>query len=255
MSNSTLDEFRIHAILLDIEGTTTPVDFVYQTLFPYASRNLEPFLREHFMESEIKSLIQQLQVQHSTDEQQGLKPPSWADENEELLLHSSIAYCQWLTARDSKHTALKSLQGRIWQEGYYTGQLHGQVYPDVPPAFERWRQQNREICIYSSGSVLAQQLLFRSTTSGDLTPQITAFFDTGIGSKTEIKSYRRIADSLLRKPYSFVFVSDSVKEVVTAQDTGMQTILCNRGGDIDTTHLSKGIRIIHSFDEILPTRT
>ncbi len=209
------------------------------------------------MESEIKSLIQQLHIQHNIDEQQGLKPPPWVDENEEMLLHSGIEYCRWLTSRDSKYTALKSLQGRIWQEGYAKGELHGQVYSDVPPAFSRWKRQNREICIYSSGSVLAQQLLFRSITSGDLTPQITAFFDTRIGSKTEIRSYNRIADSLLRKPNDFVFVSDAVKEVEAAQDAGMQAILCIRsGGDMDTititTHLAKEVKIIHSFDEIFP---
>jgi enolase-phosphatase E1 len=254
----TVRESRIYtAILLDIEGTTTPVDFVYQTLFPYASRNLEPFLREHFVESEIKLLIQQLHIQHNIDEQRGLKPPSWVDENDEMLLHSSIEYSRWLIARDSKYTALKSLQGRIWQEGYARGELHGQVYSDVPPAFKRWRLQNRDICIYSSGSVIAQQLLFSSITSGDLTPQITAFFDTRIGPKTEIKSYRRIAYSLLRKPNDFVFVSDTVKEVEAAQNSGMHAILCIRSRDVDpiivSTHLVKEVKIIHSFDEIFPT--
>jgi enolase-phosphatase E1 len=243
-------ESRIHIILLDIEGTTTPVDFVYQTLFPYASRKLEPFLREHFREPEIKSLIQQLRMQHHIDEQEGLQPSAWMDENEELLLRSGIAYCQWLIARDSKYAALKSLQGRIWQGGYASGDLHGRVYPDVPPAFERWRRQNREICIYSSGSVLAQQLLFRSIDSGDLTPQITTFFDTRVGSKTEIESYRKIAESLLRNPCDFVFISDTVKEVEAARESGMQSILCNRNAD--TTQLPQGTTVIYSFDEIFP---
>jgi enolase-phosphatase E1 len=241
---------RVHIILLDIEGTTTPVVFIYQTLFPFASLKLEHFLREHFREQETKLLIQQLHKQHDIDQREGLQPSAWVDENEELLLRSCIAYCQWLIARDSKDAALKSLQGRIWQEGYDSGELHGRVYPDVPPAFERWRRQNREICIYSSGSVLAQQLLFRSINSGDLTPHITAFFDTSVGSKTEIKSYRKIAESLLRNPSDFVFISDAVKEVEAAQDSGMQAILCNRS--VDTTQLPQGTTIIYSFDEIFP---
>src|SRR5438552_12400923 len=43
---SLINESQIRIILLDIEGTTTPVDFVYQTLFPYATRMLESFLRD-----------------------------------------------------------------------------------------------------------------------------------------------------------------------------------------------------------------
>jgi enolase-phosphatase E1 len=53
--------------------------------------------------------------------------------------------------KDSKAT-LKSLQGKIWEVGYDKGELQGEVYPDVPPALNRWRLQRREICIYSSGS-------------------------------------------------------------------------------------------------------
>ena len=87
--------------------------------------------------------------------------------------------------KDSKATPLKSLQGKIWEVGYDKGELQGEVYPDVPPALKRWRLQRREICIYSSGSVLSQQLLFHSIPSGDLTPLIAAFFDTSVGAKTE----------------------------------------------------------------------
>ena len=71
-------------ILLDIEGTTTPVDFVYQTLFPYALNKLPTFLQEHFQEPETKSLIQHLYLQRETDERHGLKPPPWIDGSDQL---------------------------------------------------------------------------------------------------------------------------------------------------------------------------
>jgi enolase-phosphatase E1 len=131
-------------------------------------------------------------------------------------------------AKDSKATPLKCLQGKIWEAGYAKGELQGEVYPDVPPAFKRWRLQRREICIYSSGSVLSQQLLFHSIPSGDLTRLIAAFFDTRVGAKTETESYIRIAQSLTRSPHDFLFISDAVKEVTAANDAGMQAILCNR---------------------------
>jgi enolase-phosphatase E1 len=225
------------------------VDFVYKTLFPYASRKLESFILEHFREPEITSLIRQLHMQHDVDDRQGLQPPSWIDEQGESRLRSCIEFCKWLMAKDSKATPLKSLQGKIWEAGYVKGELQGEVYPDVPPAFTRWRLQRREICIYSSGSVLSQQLLFHSIPSGDLTPLIAAFFDTRVGAKTETESYLRIAQSLTRSPHNFLFISDVVKEVVAANDAGMQAILCNR--DVHASQSQEPNILIHSFDEIL----
>jgi enolase-phosphatase E1 len=118
-----IEESKAHIILLDIEGTTTPIDFIYQTLFPYASRKMESFICKHFKEPEVMSLIQQLYTQHKIDERQGLQPPTWIDkaaDDELQLLHSVVAYSRWLISKDSKCTALKSLQGKIWQEGYTT---------------------------------------------------------------------------------------------------------------------------------------
>jgi enolase-phosphatase E1 len=239
---------QIRVILLDIEGTTTPVEFVYQTLFPYASRKLESFLRENSQEEEIQSLIQDLRAQHDVDERNGLEPPVWMDHPDEARFRSSVAYGQWLIIRDSKCTPLKSLEGRIWQDGYTSGELHGEVFPDVPIAFEGWRRQNRLICIYSSGSVLAQQNLFRTTASGDLTSYISAFFDTSVGAKTEGESYKKIADSFKHAPHQFLFISDAVKEIEAAQSAGMQAILCER----DSHSSSPTEVVIRSFENVLP---
>ena len=245
-----IDESQIRVILLDIEGTTTPINFIYQTLFPYAHRKLEPFLRAHAHDPDTQSLIRELHGQHQADERNGLEPPAWQDHPEQARLRSSVAYGQWLIARDSKCTALKLLQGKIWQQGFRSGELRGEVYPDVPVAFERWRRQKRIICIYSSGSILAQQNLFRTTTSGDLTSYITAFFDTRAGAKSEVESYRKIAASLAHAPQQFLFISDAVKEVEAARSAGMQTILCERDpGSVSSRRRSDAI---HSFDDMIP---
>jgi enolase-phosphatase E1 len=242
------DDSRVQLILLDIEGTTTPVDFVYKTLFPYASRKLESFLRQHFQEQETQSLIAELLGQHRRDESDGLAPPVWKHDSDEARLRSSITYAQWLMARDSKCPPLKALQGKIWREGYERRELRGEVYADVPRAFARWGRQGREICIYSSGSVLAQQLLFRSVGAGDLTPHISSFFDTRIGAKTESESYRKIAASLRRPPEELLFISDALKEIEAAQAAGMQTVLCVRDGSAPRI----ADHAIFSFDEIFP---
>jgi enolase-phosphatase E1 len=245
---SPIDPSQIRVILLDIEGTTTPVEFVFQTLFPYASRNLEAFLREHAQDSEIQSLIDDLCAQHEADEREGHNPPAWLDVPEQARLRSSVAYGQWLIVRDSKCPPLKSLQGKIWQEGFASGELRGAIFPDVPIAFERWRRQKKVICIYSSGSVLAQQNLFRTTASGDLTSYISVFFDTRVGAKTEGESYKKIAASFSYSPHQFLFISDAVKEIEAARSVGMQALLCERDGSAPSLPAD----VICSFDGVLP---
>jgi len=243
-----IDASQIRVILLDIEGTTTPVEFVFQTLFPYASRKLETFLRAHAQDPEIQILIQELRAQQGADERNGFNPPAWMDGPVEARLRSCVAYGQWLIVRDSKCPPLKSLEGRIWHEGFASGELRGEIYPDVPVAFERWRRQKKIICIYSSGSVLAQQNLFRTTASGDLTSYISVFFDTRVGAKTDGESYKKIAASFSHAPNQFLFISDALKEIDAAQSAGMQALLCQRQGH--PTALGPGA--IHDFTGICP---
>ncbi|HEV2194355.1 MAG TPA: acireductone synthase [Candidatus Acidoferrum sp.] len=244
------DETQVRAILLDIEGTTTPINFVTKTLFPFASRKLEGFLRANAGDATVRELIKELRTQHALDERSGLKPSSWRDGSEEEQLRSSAAYGHWLIARDSKCTPLKALQGKIWQHGYASGELKGEVYPDVPAAFKRWKRQGKKIFIYSSGSVLAQQLLFGSVATGDLTGYISAFFDTRVGAKAEAESYRKIAAAVLQEPRQFLFVSDAVKEIDAAREAGMQALLCEREGRSNAVESSA--RVIQDFNGIFP---
>lgn len=244
------EETQVRAILLDIEGTTTPIDFVTKKLFPYASRKLESFLRENAADAEIRALMEELRAQRELDERGGLKPPTWRDDSEEERVHSSASYGQWLIARDSKCTPLKALQGKIWQQGYASGELKGEVYPDVPAALERWRRQGKIICIYSSGSVLAQQLLFGSTATGDLTPYISAFFDTRVGAKSEPGSYQKIAAAVSYKPKQFLFLSDAAKEIEAARAAGMQALLCQR--DTQSNAAKDAEQVIRDFRGLFP---
>jgi enolase-phosphatase E1 len=241
---------QVRVLLLDIEGTTTPVDFVYQTLFPYASRNVEVFLRKHLAETEIAALVEALKSQNEQDNAAGLQPPAWQGNSDETRLRSVVAYAQWLIAKDSKYTPLKLLEGKIWQQGFENGELHGEVYADVPQAFARWRGQQREICIYSSGSVLAQQQLFRTVTSGDLTSHIARFFDTQTGIKTVPASYKKIAALLDRGPQEVLFISDAEKEVGAARIAGMHSVLCGRRTPASAQRTSSDT--IHNFDEVFP---
>ncbi len=151
--------------------------------------------------------------------------------------------------RDRKSTGLKSLQGKIWEEGYRSGELKGEVYPDVLPALERWRRAGIDIAIFSSGSVQAQRSLFRNSVAGDLTRFIRAYFDTTTGPKREPESYARIAAALERSPSEVLFVSDIEAELDAAVRAGMQTGLCVRTpGSVQVAGVH---RVIHGLDDIV----
>jgi len=236
------------ALLLDIEGTTTPADFVTRVLFPYAREHVRDFLIRRA--SEVRDDLALLYSEHQADERAGSSPPPWRDGSPAESLGSAVAYVQWLMDRDRKSTALKALQGRIWDEGYRAGQLRGQVYPDVPRAFARWRAQGRDVAIFSSGSVLAQKLLFSRSEAGDLTPFLRAYFDTTTGAKADAESYRKITRALGQEPPAVLFLSDVTAELDAARAAGMATGLCVREPGV------WGVRspehpMVRSFDEVL----
>lgn len=214
-------------ILLDIEGTTTPIDFVFQTLFPYARRHARAYLEAHELDPEAVADIVALAREYESDRREGRNPPPLPDHS----IGSLEIYIHWLIDQDRKSTPLKSLQGKIWEEGYRKGELKSEMYPDVPPAFERWTAQGRTLCIYSSGSVLAQQLLFGYTTAGDLTGMLSGYFDTRVGAKQETESYRRIAADLRVEPSHILFLSDVTAELRAARTAGLQTLLVVRPGN------------------------
>jgi enolase-phosphatase E1 len=226
-----LNEPSASLIILDIEGTTTPIDFVYKTLFPFARERVKDYLGRDWDAPEIQTDLAQLRAERAADAVQGLNPPALECESSTERLESIVAYIHWLMDRDRKSTPLKAIQGRIWREGYEAGELLGEVFDDVPPAFARWRRQNKLICIYSSGSALAQKLLFAHTKAGDLTDYICSYFDTTIGHKIEAESYRRIAEELRLAPTDAVFISDAIAELDAARAAGMRTILALRPGN------------------------
>lgn len=226
---SLLDDVR--AILLDIEGTTTPIAFVHDVLFSYAREHVREFLSANAAAEDIALLREE----HAVDVKEGRNPPALMAE-----------YVQWLIALDRKSTGLKSLQGKIWRQGYEEGLLKSQVFTDVAPAFERWRDKGLSISIFSSGSVLAQQLLFAHTEVGDLTPFIDSYFDTRIGKKGDAESYRRIAEAIGLKLGEILFISDIAAELDAANRAGMKTIMSIRPGNEPQSHYPS----IRSFDEI-----
>jgi enolase-phosphatase E1 len=229
-------------VLLDIEGTTTPADFVFRVLFPDARARLSSFLEAHAADPEVAQYLAGLHDAHARDAASGHHPPAW-----DGSVAAAAVYARWLMDQDRKLTALKSLQGRIWAEGYAAGRLRGQVYDDVPPALKRWSAAGRRVAIFSSGSVLAQKLLFGHSDHGDLTPFLSGYFDTATGPKAEAESYRRIAFALGEKASAGLFVSDVVAELDAAREAGFATALAVRTPPGPASH---GHKQVASFDDL-----
>jgi enolase-phosphatase E1 len=217
-------------ILLDIEGTTTPIAFVTATLVPYARAHIRSYLERNGDSRQYTALLEAFRREHAADAQARQPVPPWTGSG--LGARASVeAYAEWLMSHDRKSPALKELQGYIWEEGYKAGDLVAPVYPDVAAAFERWRASGRAIAIFSSGSVLAQRWLFRCSTAGDLTPFLQWYFDTGTGPKQDPASYARIARETSQAPANILFISDVVAELDAARAAGMGTRLSLRPGN------------------------
>ncbi|HMS54946.1 MAG TPA: acireductone synthase [Fimbriimonadaceae bacterium] len=205
----------IRAFLLDIEGTTTPIDFVTRTLFPYARARLPEFLALPL--EVIGEDLSDLANERAQDTAyQGPDEP--------------LPYLEFLMDQDRKSTALKSIQGKIWQRGYESGEIKGEVYDDVIPAIERWRGNGAKVYIYSSGSVLAQKLLFGHLKTGSILSLIDGHYDTLAGGKKEPTSYEKIAADIGVGASEVMFLSDAIAEIEAASHAGMQTVLVDRTG-------------------------
>jgi enolase-phosphatase E1 len=229
------------AILLDIEGTTTPIEFVHQVLFPYARARVHAYLEQFADDPGVRADVALLRAEYAAESPDSPDLPPWNPE----------AYVYWLMDRDRKSTGLKALQGRIWEDGYRAGELQGKgaVYPDVRPALERWHRAGKAIAIFSSGSIQAQRNLFANTTAGDLSSFLSGYFDTTTGPKREARSYRRIAAALRQPANAVLFVSDVSAELDAARAAAMRTALCVRGTPAPEETPTDHPRI-HSFAEL-----
>jgi len=231
-------------MLLDIEGTTTPISFVYETLFPYARTHLKQFLEEHACDEGLQRDMDELIQENRLEKSSGVPLMS-----ENGSFSQVYEYLIWLMNEDRKSPALKSIQGKIWEAGYASGQLKSIIFSDVPKAFERWHNEGRRIAIYSSGSMLAQRLLFQHGEFDDLTRWIDVYFDTTIGAKIEATSYRRIGLALGVDPGEILFLSDSPLELDAAAVAGLDVRLTVRPGNRPMPGSVRHL-VVSSFDEL-----
>ncbi len=236
--------FAVDLVLLDIEGTTSPVDFVYRILFPFARKRMDEFLRATRNEPTTRDACKQLardidrvdlveQIDSSIDQ-------ALPELTKEALALMDV---------DSKTTGLKEIQGLIWKQGYTSGALRSQLFSDVPAALQRWTDDGLKVAIYSSGSSTAQEVFFQHTEFGDLTKFLVGFYDTTFGAKREIESYKAIARHLQIDTEHILFVSDVGAELQAARQSGMSTVLCIRSG-YKPSEGDDQFAPVNSFDEM-----
>jgi enolase-phosphatase E1 len=225
------------AILTDIEGTTSSISFVKDVLFPYARAALPEFVYVHGNEPEVRRWLDAAAV----------------DAGNVCRDDILVEVLQGWIDEDRKHPALKALQGMIWADGYSQSEYAAHVYPDAVAALKTWYQQGHPLYVYSSGSVEAQKLLFGHSTAGNLQNLFSGFFDTAVGGKREVQSYRNVLKALNREGTEVVFLSDVVEELDAAREAGIETILLDRRDDYPTPRLGEachGHRRVESFADI-----
>jgi len=228
------------AILTDIEGTTSSISFVKDVLFPYARRALPEFVRAHGDDPEVRRWLDSVAIEIA------------ASACDDAVIVETLQ--GWID-EDRKHTALKALQGMIWEAGYRNGDYRAHLYPDVAPQLRAWRVDGIALYVYSSGSIAAQKLFFQHTEAGDLSEFFSGHFDTEIGHKRESDSYRRIAQALAMPPGAILFLSDVVEELDAAREAGLGTVLVDRADDYPQPRLGAaghGHARMVQFNDIRP---
>jgi enolase-phosphatase E1 len=228
--------FRGRGILLDIEGTTSSIRFVYDVMFPFVRRELDRFVDAHWEREDVADACAQI----ARDAGGNVSAESPDQIKAEVLR---------LMDADAKATGLKQLQGLIWKDGFTSGELQAHVYDDVPPALRAWKTRGIDLRIYSSGSIQAQKLFFGHTIAGDLLPLLTGHYDTTTGSKKEAESYRKIAANMGLAPRDILFLSDVVAELDAARAAGLATALVIRPGNAAAPP-GHGHNVAASFAEI-----
>ncbi|OWM88650.1 probable bifunctional methylthioribulose-1-phosphate dehydratase/enolase-phosphatase E1 [Punica granatum] len=253
MNSDNRNEQLPRCIVLDIEGTTTPISFVTEVLFPYARDNVGRHLALTYGTPETADDIKLLRSQVEDDLKNGVAgalpiPPDEAGKEE--VIAALVANVDAMIKADRKITALKQLQGHIWRTGFESNELEGVIFEDVPDALEKWHSLGIKVYIYSSGSRLAQRLIFGNTNYGDLRKYLCGYFDTAVGNKRETRSYVEIFESLgVDKPSDVLFVTDVYQEAVAAKGAGLEVVVSVRPGNgpLPENH---GFKTVTSFSEI-----
>ncbi|GLT35190.1 hypothetical protein SLA2020_096620 [Shorea laevis] len=191
-------------ILLNIEGTTTPISFVTDILFAYVRDSIGEHLASTYNteESQRDIILMRSKIQ---------------DDLEQAMIRADGEW-QWL-------------QGHVWRTGFQSKELVGVIFKDVPDALERWHASGIKVYAYSSCRREVQLLLFSYSNFGNLRKYFCGFFDTTVGNKNEPQSYFEILQTVgIEKPLDMLYVTNSLQEAVAARAAGLEVRIAMRPG-------------------------
>lgn len=197
------------AVLIDLEGTATPREFVAGVLRPFAAAQREAFLAARAGESEVAAVLAD-----AARMVPGQDP------------RDTIAH--W-AAHDTMAAPWQALQALIWRDGFTRGALTDVLYPDVVPALRRWSKGGILLATYSADASSLQRLLFAHAPEGDATGLFKGFFDTRVGRKSEPESFVRLAIALGVPTAEVAYLSAIEAELDAAAVAGMRTCQIRRG--------------------------
>ena len=240
----------IRGVLLDIEGTTSSISFVYDVMFPFARKHFAGYLEKHWDSGAVQEAVSMLMQDDKDFNAPELVLAEFSDDHDPKLFREGVVKCLLrLMDDDVKATGLKKMQGLVWQEGFTSGEMVAHVYEDVRPAIEAWKATGKDVRIYSSGSVHAQKLFFEYSVAGDMLPLFSGHYDTTTGPKKQADSYRKIAEAYGIPASEILFVSDIEAELDAAIEAGMQTVLSIRPGNKPVENVQR-YQAVDSFAEI-----
>lgn len=238
-------ETTARGILLDIEGTTSSISFVYDVMFPYVRENVATFVRDQWSSDAVVAAVSILASDLGHPSRDQWLAGMSTDEQQRQVVAGVIG----LMDADVKATGLKQIQGLVWENGFQNGQLVAHLYDEVGNSIRNWNRAGIDVRIYSSGSIHAQRLFFGHTVEGDLLDQLGGHYDTKTGPKQEAGSYEKIAGDFACSPNQILFISDVVAELVAARQAGLQTLLSVRPGNPPITE-QHDFAAVTSFNEI-----
>lgn len=223
----------IAAIVIDIEGTTSPTRSVREDLYDYTRSHLGQWLAEN-RDGAADSVIA------DTRQLSGRRDADSAEVAQILR--------EWLDS-DVKAEPLKTAQGLVCAEGFRSGALHGEFFADVPPTLAAWHEAGIALYVFSSGSVRNQQDWFANARGGELASLIGGWFDLSTaGPKRERSSYDAIAKAIGLPADQILLLSDHPDELDAAVSAGWSVLGLARPGEPNSPRAPH--RWIDSFTEV-----
>uniref|UniRef100_H0WKV4 Enolase-phosphatase 1 n=1 Tax=Otolemur garnettii TaxID=30611 RepID=H0WKV4_OTOGA len=250
---------EVTVILLDIEGTTTPIAFVKDTLFPYIKENVKEYLQTHWEEEECQQDVSLLRKQAEEDAHlDGAVPIPAASGNgvDDLqeTIQAVVDNVCWQMSVDRKTTALKQLQGHMWRGAFTAGRMKAEYVLMLAQTFH---QPQTQICFSKNRGVRQRGLVYSEFFLLLSVQLVDGHFDTKIGHKVESESYRKIASSIGCSTNNILFLTDVTPEASAAEEADVHVAVVVRPGNAGLTDDEKTYySLITSFSELyLPSST